>query len=109
MQHRKLLGLILRSACLKGEKKRNKIEFLDRLAQEHLLSEKLCSLPMWTDWCPRLPGSPWPMWEIVVWARNLQQGGDVMRNAKFVSADNVREAGVIFEGDRAFSGTWGYN
>lgn len=32
------------------------------------------------------------MWEVVVWGRNLQQGGDVMFNAKFVSADNVAEA-----------------
>lgn len=47
------------------------------------------------------------MWEIAVWAHILQQGGDVMHNAKFVSADNVREAGVVFEGDRAFSGMWG--
>ena len=48
---------------------------------------------MWTGRCPRLPGSPWPVWEIVVWVPNLQQGGDVMHNAKFVSADNVQASG----------------
>lgn len=78
---------MFRSACLKEKK-------IPRSAglKSHLLSKKLCPLPIWTEWCPRLPRSPWLMWEVVVWVHNLLQGGDVMFNAKFVSAASVWEA-----------------
>lgn len=38
-------------------------------------------------------------WGLLVWVCSLQQGGDVMFNAKLVSADNVQEVGTVFEGD----------
>ena len=48
---------------------------------------------------PGCPDHLGPCRGLVVWVCKLQQGGDVMFNAKFVSADNVEEVGVVFEGD----------